>query len=60
MGNFIQPGKAEKLLVIADPRTLGELRKGYHASVAGKLVGELHKNLVAHPVQDIVAAIRTA
>jgi protein required for attachment to host cells len=60
LNRLVLDGKAEKLLVIADPRTLGELRKGFHASVAGKLVGELSKNLIAHPVQDIVAAIRAA
>lgn len=53
-------GTIDKLVVIADPRTLGELRKGFHAMVQSKLIGELAKDLIGHSVQDIVAAIRNA
>lgn len=53
-------GTIDKLVVIADPRTLGELRKGYNANLKGKVIGEVAKDLTGHSVQDIVAAIRNA
>lgn len=53
-------GSIDKLVVIADPRTLGELRKGFHANLKARIVGELPKDLVDHSVQDLVAAIRNA
>lgn len=48
------------LFVIADPRTLGELRLNYHASVSGVLAGELAKDLTQHAVADIEAALGKA
>lgn len=53
-------GTIDKLVVIADPRTLGELRKAYHAKLKDRIIGELAKDLTGHSVQDIVAAIRNA
>src|SRR5690348_5358129 len=50
-------GSLERLFVIADPRTLGEMRKHFHSTLQGKIVGELPKDLIDHPVQEIVAAI---
>lgn len=43
----------EKLIVVAPPRTLGELRKHYHKEVAARLTGELDKDLTGHPVPEI-------
>lgn len=48
------------LIVIAPPRTLGELRKHYHPSVSARLSGELDKDLTGRPVGDIEAAILAA
>jgi len=53
-------GSLERLFVIADPRTLGELRKHFHPTLQTKIVGELHKDLTDHSVHDIVIAIRHA
>ena len=53
-------GTIDRLFIIADPRTLGELRRHFHTQLASKIVGELPKDLVAHPVEDIVTAIRNA
>ncbi|UIJ73308.1 host attachment protein [Aurantimonas sp. HBX-1] len=52
--------KLEHLFVIADPRTLGEMRKHYHANLKGKIVGDLAKDLTGHSVEDIAAAIHKA
>jgi len=53
-------GTLDGLFLIADPRTLGELRKHFHAKLQAKIVGELPKDLVGHPIQDIATAIRNA
>ena len=50
-------GAIGSLFIVADPRTLGELRRHLHASVASKLVGELHKDLTGHSLRDIQTAL---
>lgn len=48
------------LIVIAPPRTLGELRKHYHSEVSARIAGELDKDLTNHPIPDIESAIKAA
>lgn len=48
----------EKLLIIAPPRTLGELRKKYHKSVEDRIIGEIDKDLTGHPIGDIEKIIQ--
>ena len=43
----------ESLIVIAPPRTLGEMRKHYHKEVSARLAGEIDKDLTGHPVSEI-------
>lgn len=43
----------DALVVVAPPRTLGELRKHYHKEVEKRLVGEVAKDLVKMPVDEI-------
>jgi protein required for attachment to host cells len=43
----------EKLIVIAPPTALGEMRKHYHKEVQSRLVGEIAKDLSNHPVPEI-------
>ncbi len=43
----------EKLLIVAPPTTLGELRKHYHKELEQRLVGEIAKDLTNHPVDQI-------
>lgn len=50
----------DALVVVAPPRTLGELRKHYHKEVADRLIGELDKDLTGHPVPDIESALTAA
>ncbi len=50
--------KIDHLVVIAAPRTLGEMRKHYHGELSSRLVGELSKDLVGQQGPDIVAALR--
>lgn len=50
--------KIEKLVVIAPPRTLGELRKHYHKQTGQAVIKELHKDLIGKQPADILAALR--
>ena len=50
----------DKLIVVAPPRTLGELRKHYHKEVSDRLVGELDKDLTGHAIPDIEQALAKA
>ncbi len=50
----------ESLIIVAPPKTLGELRKHYHKEVSNRLTGELAKDLTGHPVPDIEQALRAA
>lgn len=50
----------ESLIVVAPPKTLGELRKHYHKEVSDRLIGELDKDLTGHPVPEIEAALHGA
>lgn len=41
------------LVVVAPPRTLGELRRSYHEELVKRLVGEVPKNLTNAPLDEI-------
>jgi protein required for attachment to host cells len=43
----------ESLIIVAPPRTLGELRKHYHKEVEKRLAAEVAKDLTGHPVTEI-------
>jgi protein required for attachment to host cells len=47
----------ESLIIIAPPKTLGELRKHYGAQVRDKIKAEIAKDLTSHPVDRIEAAL---
>jgi len=49
--------KFGKLVVVADPRSLGEMRKRYHKELQGVLCAELSKNMVGRPTAEIVNAL---
>lgn len=50
----------DKLVVIAPPATLGELRTAYADGLRARLVAEIGKNLTDHPVEDIERAVASA
>ncbi|KQN36963.1 Host attachment protein [Sphingomonas sp. Leaf407] len=50
----------ETLIVVAPPKTLGEMRKHYHQSVSARLAGELDKDLTGHPVDQIEKLLTNA
>jgi protein required for attachment to host cells len=51
-------GRFRRLVVIADPRTLGALRDAYGAHVRSVLVAEIDKDLTNHPIDGIERSIR--
>ena len=53
-------GGIEQLVVIAAPRSLGELRKHYHKTLEAKLTGEIAKDLTGHSIADIEKAVHAA
>jgi len=52
--------KIDALVVIAAPRTLGELRKHYHKQLEGVLLRELAKDLTGHSLNEISTAVEHA
>jgi protein required for attachment to host cells len=53
-------GTIKSLVIIAAPRTLGEMRKTYHKALSDILIGELDKDLTGHSIQDIEKALEAA
>jgi protein required for attachment to host cells len=53
-------GKFKDLLVIAAPRTLGELRKHWRKDLQAKLIGEINKDLTGRSTAEIAEAISKA
>lgn len=50
----------ETLVVVAPPKTLGELRKNYHKEVENRLAGEIDKDLTRHTIPEIEQALLDA
>ncbi|HEX8482959.1 MAG TPA: host attachment family protein [Allosphingosinicella sp.] len=50
----------DSLIIVAPPKTLGELRKHYHKEVEKRLAGEIAKDLTGHPVTEIEKIIQAA
>lgn len=50
--------RIKHLVVIAPPRTLGEMRKHYHRKLREVVVKEVAKDLVAFNPRDIMSALR--
>ncbi|MDV3456617.1 host attachment family protein [Sphingomonas sp. HF-S4] len=50
----------ESLIIIAPPKTLGELRKHYHKEVSDRLKAEIAKDLTDHTVPQIEEALARA
>ena len=50
----------DNLLIIADPKTLGEMRRHYHSELEKRLVGEIAKTMAGEPTQTIEKAIAVA
>ena len=49
-----------EVLIIADPKSLGEMRQHYHSELEKRLIGEIDKTLTGQPVEQIEKAIVAA
>lgn len=50
--------KFEKLIVIADPRSLGEMRRHYHKELEAAIIAEVPKTLTGRPTSEIIQSVR--
>ena len=53
-------GTIEHMVVVSDPRTLGEMREHFHRDLRGKIIGELAKDFSRRPLEDIGSLIANA
>lgn len=53
-------GEIDQLVVVADPRTLGEMRPHYHKLLREKIVAELAKELTGGSPQSIAETLAAA
>ncbi len=53
-------GKIDALIVVAAPRTLGELRKHYHKALSAVLIGEIAKDFTSHSAADVERTVAAA
>ena len=60
LNSRVLAGKIDHLIIVAAPRTLGELRKHYHKALSAVLVGEIAKDLTGHTVADVEKIIAAA
>ena len=60
INKWVLNNKVEHLLVIAAPKTMGQLRKGWHKETTARIVGEISKDLTGHSADDIATAIEKA
>ena len=60
LNRLVLGGKIAALFIVADPRTLGELRRHLHEATKAKLVGDLAKDLTGSSVEKIEAALARA
>lgn len=51
-------GRFDRLVLVAPPGTLGELRKAIHKEVADKVIAEIPKTLTGHPLDKIEIMLR--
>ena len=58
LNGLVLKQKGEELAIIADPSTLGEMRKKYHKELEQRLKQEVAKNLTNADLKTIEAALQ--
>jgi protein required for attachment to host cells len=53
-------GGIGELVIAADPKTLGQIRRHCHKELESKIVGEVPKDLINSPMEAIEKALATA
>jgi protein required for attachment to host cells len=52
-----ESGEMKEIVIVAPPKTLGEIRKDLSTKAQGKVMGELDKDLTKHPLPEIEKAL---
>jgi protein required for attachment to host cells len=60
MNHQAKINRIEHLIVVADKRSLGELRRHYHVELEKRLVGEIGKAVTNQPIDEIAQTISAA
>lgn len=50
-------GDLNDVLIVADPKTLGEMRRHYHKELEKRIIGEIDKTLTGVPLEELEEAI---
>lgn len=58
LNSQVQRRQLDRLVVIASPRTLGEMRRRYHKELLAVLAGELPQDMTGRDAQAVIAALR--
>ena len=53
-------GGIDELVIAADPKTLGQIRRHCHKELESRIVGEVAKDLINSPVETIEQALAAA
>jgi protein required for attachment to host cells len=60
LNSQVLTNRFSNIVIIAAPKTLGEMRKHYHKKLEEVLVGEIAKDLTGHSIADIEKTINAA
>ena len=50
---LVRAEKVKKIVIVAPPRTLAELRRAFHADVKKRIIAEIDKDLTKLPIGEI-------
>ena len=56
---YAHKGKFDRIVLVASPKILGELRDKLHQEVANRVVAEVDKTLTNHPVDEIEKILKS-
>lgn len=60
LNRMVLENRIEKLIIIAAPRSLGEMRRSYHAKLQEVLIAEIDKTLTSASIEEIEKALQAA
>ena len=60
LNRMVLDGRVEKLIIIAAPRSLGEMRRNYHSKLQEVLIGEIDKVLTNASISELEEALKQA
>ena len=60
LNKMVLDGRIDKLIIVAAPRSLGEMRRSYHSKLQEALIGEVDKVLTGASPQELAEALERA